>query len=119
MNVPAQLTQTPKPRPSWWQAIQLWVKAVSTVINGNIEFGNPTSGPANIRGVWASVTAPGAANTDFTVVHNLGRPAVGYLVMTTDRAVAIYTSPSANGSPNTQTILRAGVASAVMTLFIL
>lgn len=101
------------------QKVQRVWQLMAIAVNGNIEFGNPTSGPVNIRGAWISVTTPGVANTDFTVTHNLGRPAAGYLIMTKDRAVDIYTSPTVNGSPNTQIILRATVASAVVTLFII
>jgi len=108
----------------WWQSLQQIYQQVAKVVNNNIEFGNPTSGPGNIKGQWGSVggstaiVTPGVANTDFTVLHNLGSPAVGVDVKTKDRAVDVYTSPSANASPNTQIILRASVASAAITLFI-
>jgi hypothetical protein len=101
-----------------WKRLRRAYELLAVAINGNVEFGNPTSGPVNIRGAWISTTTPAGANSDFTVTHNLGRPCVGYIVATADRAVDIYTSPSANAAPTTQIILRASVASAVVTLFL-
>lgn len=113
MNVPTQLNDPPMPgdekkaRPTWWQSLQRIYQQVARVINGNIEFGNPTSGPANINGVWITTTTPVAANVDFTITHNLGRPAVGYILMQSiNNAGDLYTSPTPNPNPNTQLILR-------------
>jgi hypothetical protein len=91
---------------------------LAKAFNGNVEFGNPTSGPVNILGVWASPVTPGVANTDFVVVHNLGKPCVGYDVKTKSAACDVYTSPTANASPNTQIILRASAAGIALTLFL-
>jgi len=119
MNIRPQIEIIPKPKPNWWQNFQkLWVQ-LAKVINGNIEFGNPTVGPSNIRGNWVSVTTPAVANTDFTITHNLGRPAVGYIVMTANAATDIYTSPTANPNPNTQLILRATGTSVALTIFVI
>lgn len=101
-----------------WLRLKQLYDMVARVINGNVEFGNPTSGPININGVWATVVAPAAANSDFVVTHNLGRAAVAYLICTKDRACDVYTSPTANSSPSTKIILRASVASASLTLFL-
>ena len=115
MIVPAQLQDT-APRepgsnkltgaPKWWQSLQRIYQLVAKAINGNIEFGNPTSGSVNINGVWVAATTPAGVNTDFTVTHNLGRPVAGYWVMQSDAACDIYTSPTPNPNPNTQFILR-------------
>lgn len=125
-QVPVQLKTAPKApeHQNWWQSLQQTYQQVAKTINNNIEFGNPISGAGNIKGQWGKVngsttiTTPGAANTDFTVTHNLGYPAVGVDVKTKNMAVDVYTSPSANPSPSTQIILRASVASATITLFI-
>lgn len=125
MDVPVQLQDPPrpgdekKPNPAWWQSLQKIYQQTAKAINGNVEFGNPTSGPANIRGVWVAATTPAGANTDFTITHNLGRPAVGYILMTSDAACDIYTSPTANPNPNTQLILRDTGGTAHITIFVL
>jgi hypothetical protein len=119
MNIPAQIEILPKPKPNWWQNFQKLWQQLAKVVNGNIEFGNPTSGPANIRGVWVSVTTPGPPNTDFTITHNLGRPAVGYWIMQSNGAADIYTSPTPNPNPNTQLILRDTAGSFNLVIFVI
>lgn len=84
--------------------------------NGNIGFGDGTN-LDNINGSWINVVAPGVANTDFTVNHNLNRIPSGYLVMQKDRACDIYTGSVA--ATVTQLTLRATVASAVLRLFVI
>lgn len=120
MNIPTTLDvlQISK-KDTLWNRFRNVYRIIVRAINGNIEFGNPTSGPANIRGNWITVTTPGVANTDFTVTHNLGRPAVGYIVMTKNAACDVYASPTANPNPNTQIILRATVATVALTIFVL
>jgi hypothetical protein len=104
--------------PPWWQSLQQTHQLVAKAINGNIQFGNPTSGPVNILGVWKTVTTPGVANTDFTVTHNLGNTVSGVMVGTKNAACDVYISPSANSSPTTQVILRATGVGTVLTLFL-
>jgi hypothetical protein len=94
---------------------RVW-EQTARVINGGISFGAGTT-KDNIDGAWVAVANTGAANTNFTVTHNLGRVPVGYLVMTKDRAVDVYTGTIA--ATNTQLTLKASVANAVVTLFIL
>jgi hypothetical protein len=101
-----------------WKRWRLIYEQVSRTINGNVEFGNPTSGPVNILGVWKGVTTPSIANTDFTVTHNLGRTCVGVDVKTKNGACDVWVSPSVNPNPNTQIILRASVASITLSLFL-
>lgn len=102
-----------------WKIMKRLYELLAQAFNGNVEFGNPTSGPANIRGVWASIVTPGAPNTDFTITHNLGRPCVGYIVMTKNAACDVYTSPTANAAPNTTIILRATAATVALTIFLI
>lgn len=133
MRVPVQLKLQPSPKTThdnisareknWWQSLQQNWQLVSKTVNSNIEFGNPTSGPGNIKGQWGSVagsttiTTP-APGVDFTVIHNLGYPAVGVDIKSKNAAVDVFTSPSANASPNTQIILRATAGGVVITLFV-
>jgi hypothetical protein len=100
-----------------WQMLRrLWEQLARTV-NGLISFGNGTQSD-NIAGVWKAVTTP-AANTDFTVTHNLQRACVGYLIMTKSAACDVYTSPTANADPNHTIILRATVNAVNLTMFLI
>lgn len=88
---------------------------LATIVNGQISFGDGVNRD-NIDGNWVSTVTPVAPNTDFTLTHNLGRIPVGFLLMSSDRAVSIY-----NGTvPWTVTTitLKASVASAAVSLFI-
>jgi hypothetical protein len=95
--------------------LRAW-QLLTTVINGQVSFGNGVASD-NISGVWATVADTGAANTDFTITHNLGRIPVGYLVMTSSIATDIYTGSVA--ATKTQITLRSSAAHAAITLFIL
>jgi len=86
------------------------------VINGNLGFGDGTS-IDNISGNWINVVAPGAANTDFTVNHNLNRLPVGYLVMSKSASTDIYTGSIAG--TKTQLTLRSTVAGVTIRLFVI
>lgn len=96
--------------------LRKYYEQMSRIINGQLGFGDGTNAD-NIDGVWITVVTPGAANTDFTVTHNLQRIPVGYLVMTKDRACDIYTGSVA--STKTQLTLKATTTSAVLTIFVL
>lgn len=92
---------------------QYWQRLI-TIINGQIGFGNGVISD-NIDGAWANATT-GAPNTDFTLVHNLGRLPVGYLLVMSDVATVIY-----NGSvPATTTdiTLKASGAATTIRVFI-
>lgn len=102
-----------------WLRLRQWIERTARIVNGNIEFGNPTSGPANIRGAWVTVTTPGVANTDFTITHNLGRAAVGYLIVAKTAACDVYTSPTVNNNPTTNLILRASATGVNLTIFVI
>lgn len=118
MKVPVQLKDPPRPTEKWWMSLQQIYQLVAKALNGNIEFGNLQSGPVNINGVWAPVMTPVGVNTDFIVTHNLGRTAFSYLVASKNAACDVYTSPTVNGSPNTQIILRATGSSTTLILFL-
>lgn len=88
---------------------------LAIILNYHVGFGDGTN-PDNIDGVWANVTAPATPNTNFTVTHNLGRVPIGYLVVSKDRACDVFTGTIV--ATKSQITLQAGVASAVLRLFI-
>lgn len=88
---------------------------LARIINGQINFGDGLLRD-NIDGAWGVVPDTGPANTDFTVVHNLGRIPVGYWLMTTDVATNIYTGTVSWTS--TEITLKSSAANAAINLFI-
>ena len=102
---------------NWIRLRRVW-EQMARVVNGHVSFGDGTNSD-NVDGVWAVVTTPGAANTDFTITHNLQRVAVGYLVMKKDATCDVYTSPTVNADPTHTIILRATATGVNLELFIL
>jgi len=89
---------------------------VARILNGNLSFGNGVDRD-NLDGVWVSVLTPTPGDTDFTVVHNLGRVPVGYLLMRSDLPSLIY-----DGSviaTTTELTLRNATDGANIVLFII
>ena len=121
MNIRPQLELSPVPRPSWWQNFQkLWVQ-LAKVINGNIEFGDPAlggNGGGNINGTWVTVTTP-AVGTTFTVQHNLGGPAAGWIVFDKSAACDVWRSPTSAPNPNSQLNLEASAAGVQLKIFVI
>lgn len=74
---------------AWSLMIRKLYEQLTRVINGLISFGNGLARD-NIDGEWATVLDTGPANTDFTVTHNLLRPPVGFIVMTTYLGGVVY-----------------------------
>jgi hypothetical protein len=91
---------------------------LAKAINGRISFGDGIASD-NIEGVWITVVTAGVADTDFTINHNLGRPAAGYILMKRFTSVNVYESPTVNPNLNSQLILRASVPSTSVTLFVI
>lgn len=94
---------------------QAW-QNLAKVINYNISFGNPTSGPDNINGAWVNFVVA-AANTDQTLTHNLGRLPVGYLPMTKSVACDVFTGTVP--ATTTQITLQGTTTGANVELFII
>lgn len=109
-------SQPPSALSRFASAVSRAWQLMAQVINGQISFGNGSSSD-NISGVWATVADTGAANTDFTITHNLGRVPVGYLTMTASIATDIYTGSVS--ATKTQITLRSSTAHAAISLFIL
>jgi hypothetical protein len=99
-----------------YKALQQAWTALALAVNGNISFGNPTSGAVNISGAWVSFTVA-TANVDQTLTHNLGRIPAGYIVMSKSEACDVYNGSAA--STQTQITLRGTVAGAIVELFII
>lgn len=138
MNIPATLDLLPKLVNPMWQKMRQLYEKVAFVINGNISFGQTaiTTGSTligqsvspmtavrvsggNIDGVYVSVQTPAVADTDFTVIHNLGRVTSGYFILSPNKAGIIYLSPT-NAVPYsiTQVIYRCNVVSLTTVMFI-
>lgn len=101
---------------NWLRLRNVWEKA-ARVINGLLSFGDGVE-TDNVSGAWANVTLP-AANTDFTITHNLQRVPAGYVVWAMSAAGSVYTSPTVNPNPDTQIILRStAVIGTTVRLFV-
>lgn len=98
----------------WLMLSQYWLRLI-TIINGQIGFGNGVT-KDNLNLAWGNVVTPGAPNTDFGVVHNLGRVPVGYIVVSKSAAVDVYTGSVA--ATITTLTLRATVAGVAIRVMI-
>lgn len=68
------------------------------VLSGNVSFGASTNNvdqDINIDCFKATGTAPGTANTEFSIAHQLGRIPIGFIVASVDQAAIIYKSTTA------------------------
>ena len=68
---------------------------LARVLNGGIEFGNPTTGPVNMQGTFAEGTTPGSADAEFTLQHNLGYVPTGFFQVSVDQNATLYSSRKA------------------------
>jgi len=71
------------------QATKKYVERLANILNGQISFGNGTA-LDNMQGRWINAITPVAPDTDFTVVHSLGRVPVGFITVSVDKAGVIY-----------------------------
>jgi hypothetical protein len=86
------------------------------IVNGQLSFGNGAT-PDNIAGAWAAVADTGAADTNFTVTHNLLYIPVGVILMTQTKAGVIYKGSVA--WTTTTITLKCNVANDNILIFIL
>lgn len=130
MNIPPQLELSPVPRPSWWQNFQkMWVR-LSTVVNGNLEYGDPalaalpltnpahqSNGGGNMFGAWFTVPS----SSSMTLQHNLGKPAIGWLVIDKNGACDVWRAATQPAPPldKQQIILEASTSGVTLRIFVL
>lgn len=81
--------QEPEGLKKWAFMIRKLYEQLARVLNGLVSFGNGLTRD-NIDGEWATVLDTGPADTDFTVTHNLLRPPVGFILMTTTLGGVVY-----------------------------
>ncbi len=94
---------------------------IHKMTRGNITFGNMTQGDVgqNIKGAPVEVTT-GAANTEFTVTHNLNEIPTGFLILNKNKAGDFYGTPSLGTPWNTKQIyLKCSVATVTAQIFVL
>lgn len=113
---------------SGFQGLQR-VYNLTKIVNGGIDLGISTqtgTGSAttqatytgNLNGQWANVTAPGVANTEFAIPHNLNRIPSWYIFIA-DRSCNLYQLPNTGTAWTTTNIyLKCDTASAVLRIFI-
>lgn len=96
-----------------------WMERLSKVLGGNVSYGSTMSNTdedINLN-VWkATGSAPGVADTDFTITHKLGRVPITIVGQDTDNGGLVY-----RGSipwTNTTISLRCTKASSVYNLIV-
>lgn len=99
---------------------------VAKAVNGGLDFGDSTqtnqgSGTAytgNMNGQWANVTAPGVANTEFAIPHNLNRVPSFYFY-NSDVAAKLYQLPNTGTAwTSTNIYVKCDTASAKLRVFV-
>lgn len=96
------------------------VEDISRAVNGALDFGNPATGlysPGNMSGTWVNITTP-AANTTFTVHHNLGRIPQGMLVFSVDQPGAVIHSVNKSSWTKTTAQFQCNVGSVSLQGFV-
>jgi hypothetical protein len=86
--------------------IDSWVEKIASICNGQLEL------TENIRSMTVDATAPGVADTDFTVEHNLGKVPTAFIA---NLSVAGFVYVQSRTQWNTQTmVVRCSVPSATV-----
>lgn len=98
-------------------AINAFMKAVITALNGNVSFGDGAQSErtGNIDGQTIIVKTPGVADTEFIVPHGLARIPIGRIVMGQDIAGQLYDSNRRNWGAD-QIFLKCNAASVTFFL---
>lgn len=81
--------QEPPELKKWSIMVRKLYEQLARVVNGLISFGNGIARD-NIDGEWAAVADTGAADTDFTITHNMLRIPVGWIAMNQTKAGVLY-----------------------------
>lgn len=98
-----------------------WTENHSRVLAGNVSFGDTMTNKEPGRNIqcWkANGTTPGAANTDFTFNHGLGRVPITLSGWDTNNGGVLYRSPVTAWTKTTVT-LRCTTASAVYNVVVI
>lgn len=98
------------------QATKKYVERLANILNGQIGFGNGSS-LDNMQGRWINVTTPVAPDTNFTVVHSLGRIPVGFITMQIDKAGIVYLGTISATAANLT--LKCSAASTIIRIFVI
>lgn len=102
--------------PSLKRVLQTSWQQATGVVNGNLSFGDGVDSD-NINGKWVNFITPTTPDTDFFIIHNLGRLPVGYQIHMKSVAADLY-----NGSQpatDTRICLRSNIGNVEMRVFIL
>lgn len=106
-----------EPLPMFQKMLRKLYEQLARVINGGISFGDGLNEISdNINGIWSNVADTGTANTDFTIVHNLGRIPNGWLSVEQDKAGIYYLGSVA--ATTTEITLKCDTANVAVRLFI-
>jgi hypothetical protein len=107
----------------------MWVR-LSTVVNGNVEFGDPrvaqlpatspgyqANGGGNMFGAW--FTLPSASS--MTLQHNFGKKAIGFLVLNKSAACDVWQAATQPAPPldKQQIILQASASGVNLEIFVI
>jgi hypothetical protein len=87
---------------------------LAKVLNGNVSYGaTMQNGQEDINmSVWKAFgTSPGAANTDFTIKHSLGRTPITIVGQDTKDGSVLYRSPVTAWTATTVTLRSTGASS--------
>jgi hypothetical protein len=107
----------------------MWVR-LSTVINGNVEYGDPRvallpenspgyqkNGGGNMFGAWFTVTSA----SSMTLQHNFGKVAIGWLVLDKSAACDVWRATTQPTPPldKQQIILQASTSGVNLKIFVI
>lgn len=98
------------------------LKDIYKALRRNISYGGPTQTGLqadNINGAFGTTANTGAADTEFSVTHNLNRVPVGFHVINQSKAGSFYGTPTLGTHwSKTQIFLKCNVANVAATFFI-
>lgn len=105
--------------PDMLRSITDAVQRIVRKVNGQVSFGDGASGfkAGNLDAANVNVVTPTVANTEFPVLHRLGRKPTGYFVVRQDKAVRVYDSSVGSWTERLM-YLKADVATATLRIVV-
>lgn len=100
---------------SWFDLSRI-LDVIYKILRTNVSFGS-VGFPDNMAGVMLSGNTGVAANTQFTVTHNLGVIPVGFIILRRDQHCSIYDTGTA--WTTTQIFVAADAPNVNYTIFVL